>query len=69
MSPSMLLKEEEENEGARINPNFTVEDIHNLRVYIGEKYSSMSKEEADNDFNLHYQETKKAIEDLRKVNN
>ncbi|GHT34220.1 hypothetical protein AGMMS49592_3870 [Endomicrobiia bacterium] len=53
----------------KISPNFTVEDIHNLRVYIGEKYSSMSKEEADNDFNLHYQETKKAIEDLRKANN
>ncbi|GHT48987.1 hypothetical protein AGMMS49936_11650 [Endomicrobiia bacterium] len=34
LSPSMLLREEEENEGARINPNFTARDICNLRVYI-----------------------------------
>jgi hypothetical protein len=51
-----------------ISPNFSVEDIHNLRVYIGEKYRSMSKEAAENDFNLHYQEAKKAIEAFRKAN-
>ncbi|MDR1523002.1 MAG: hypothetical protein LBS29_03540 [Endomicrobium sp.] len=51
-----------------ISPDFTVDDIHNLRIYIGEIYRSMSKEEAEKDFDMHYQRGKKAIENLRKLN-
>jgi transposase len=52
----------------KISPNFSINDIHNLRLYIAEKYSSMSKEEADKDFNFHYQSAKEAIESFRKKN-
>jgi Tfp pilus assembly PilM family ATPase len=50
----------------KISPNFTVDDIHNLRLYIAEKYSSIPKEEADRDFNSHYQSAKEVIESFRK---
>jgi hypothetical protein len=50
----------------KISPAFSVDDIHNLRVQIGKKYRSMSKQEAEKDFDLHYQKGKKAIEMFRK---
>ncbi|MDR0486158.1 MAG: hypothetical protein LBH29_05475 [Elusimicrobiota bacterium] len=52
-----------------ISPNFTVDDIHNLRIQIAERFKTMSKEEAEKDFHLHYIEAKKAIESFRKTNN
>jgi hypothetical protein len=52
----------------KISPDFTVDDIHNLRVYIGEIYRSMPKEEAEKDFNMYYQRGEKTIEDLRRLN-
>jgi hypothetical protein len=50
----------------KMSPNFTVDDIHDLRLYTAEKYCSMAKEEAEKDFNFHYQNAKQAIENFRK---
>jgi hypothetical protein len=50
----------------KMSPSFTVDDIHNLRLYIAKKYCLISKREAEKDFNFHYQSAKQAIEKFRK---
>ncbi|MDR0822424.1 MAG: hypothetical protein LBN20_01410 [Endomicrobium sp.] len=49
-----------------ISPNFTVDDIHNLRVQIGEQYRSMSHEEVERDIALRVQRVEADMEKLRK---
>jgi hypothetical protein len=49
----------------KMSSNFPVDGIHDLRLYIAEKYCSIPKEEVEKDFNFHYQSAKQAIESFR----
>lgn len=48
-----------------ISPNFTVDDIHNVRVQMAEEYSKMSAEEAERDFQQRVERSKRRMEELR----
>jgi hypothetical protein len=49
-----------------ISPNFTVDDIHNLRVQIGEKYRVMSQDEIDRDIAEHVANAKRTVQQKSK---
>jgi hypothetical protein len=45
---------------------FNTDDIHRLRVETAERYSKMSKEEARNDMRRRAENTRRAIEHVRR---
>jgi len=47
---------------------FNADDIHELRVQTAEKYRNMTKEEAERDFKQHAENTRRAIEEIRRAN-
>ena len=50
-----------------ISPNFTVDDIHAIRVYNSERRKNMTVEELNEDINKGANEVLKRIEELRKA--
>lgn len=52
-----------------ISENFTVDDIHELRIQLADHYNSIPKEEAEKEFKKHAENTRKAIEEIRKAKN
>jgi hypothetical protein len=44
---------------------FDVDDIHELRVQMAEKYRNMPKEEAEADFRRQVESARRAIEEIR----
>jgi hypothetical protein len=51
-----------------MNMIFDCEDIHRVRREMAEKYSKMSKEEAEADFKALAEEERRAIEKMRRAN-
>jgi hypothetical protein len=49
-----------------ISPQFTEEDIHNVRIQMAEAYRKMSPEEAERDFQQRVSRGNRRIEELRK---
>ncbi|MDR3281391.1 MAG: hypothetical protein LBT23_12880 [Synergistaceae bacterium] len=47
---------------------FNADDIHELRVRNAEKYRNMTKEEAERDFHEHAENTRRAVEEIRRAN-
>jgi hypothetical protein len=47
---------------------FDCEDIHRVRLEMAERYSKMSKEEAEADFKALAEEERRAIEEIRRKN-
>lgn len=45
---------------------FTVDDIHEIRKEIADQYRAMSKEEADRDFQDHFENAMKTMNELKK---
>jgi hypothetical protein len=50
----------------KMSQNFTVEDIHNLRLYIADQYSKMSEKEIKKDIQFHLNNAEKTIANFRK---
>ena len=46
---------------------YNCEDIHRIRVEMAEKYSNMPKEEAERDFKQHVENTRRDIEEIRRI--
>ena len=46
---------------------FDCDDIHQVRVEMAERYSKMSKEEAESDFRERAENARRAIEEIRRV--
>ena len=46
---------------------FDCEDIHRIRVEMAEQYSKMTKEEAERDFKQHAENTRLAVEEIRRA--
>jgi hypothetical protein len=46
---------------------FNVDDIHELRVRMAEKYRSLPKEEAEADFQRQVESARHAIEEIRRI--
>ena len=44
---------------------YTVEDIHEMRIAIAERYKQMTPDEAERDFQAHASNARKTIEMLR----
>jgi len=51
----------------KISPNFTIGDIHKLRIYIANKHSRMSEAAARRDTLLRVRNAEKTIEEFRKT--
>jgi glutaredoxin 2 len=47
---------------------FNADDIHELRVQMAEEWRNMSKEDAERDFKEHAENTRRAIEEIRRKN-
>lgn len=48
---------------------FDADDIHKMRLEVAEQYSKMSKEEARSDRKAHAENTRRAIEEIRRQKN
>ena len=48
---------------------FDADDIHEMRVEVAKLYSTMTKEEARRDRKAHAENTRRAIEELRRQKN
>jgi hypothetical protein len=46
---------------------FNADDIHELRLQTAERYSQMSPEEAEADFQRRAENTRRAIEEIRRI--
>ena len=46
---------------------FSVDDIHRLRLETAERYSNMTKEEARRDLRARAENTRRAIEEMRRL--
>jgi hypothetical protein len=47
---------------------FNTDDIHDLRAQMAEKYRNMPEEEAERDFQRKAENTRRAIEEIRRAN-
>lgn len=45
---------------------FDADDIHEMRVQLAGKYRNMSPEEAERDFQMRIEDTRRAIEEIRR---
>lgn len=45
---------------------FSCEDIHEIRLEMAEEYSKMNKEDAERDYRRRAENTRRAIEDIRR---
>jgi hypothetical protein len=63
MPPTMLL----ERRNSRMDlARYNAEDIHEMRVITAEKYRGMSEEDAERDFQKRADNTRRAIEEIRR---
>jgi len=46
---------------------FNAEDIHELRIRTAEEYRNMTEEEAERDFQMRAENTRRAIEEIRRT--
>ncbi|GHV55696.1 hypothetical protein FACS1894216_18640 [Synergistales bacterium] len=47
---------------------FNADDIHELRVQMGERYRSIPKEDAEREYQREVEEVHRAIEEIRQAN-
>jgi hypothetical protein len=50
----------------KMSKHFTVDDIHNLRLYIARKHSKMTKLQAEKDMQMHVANIENLMEKFRK---
>lgn len=62
LSPTMMLEEG----GQMVKAMFDADDIHEMRVQLAKKYRNMSPEEAERDFQIRIEDTRRAIEEIRR---
>jgi hypothetical protein len=46
---------------------FDADDIHKMRIEVAEQYAKMTKEEAIKDMREHAENTRRAIEEIRRA--
>ncbi|MDR1515425.1 MAG: hypothetical protein LBS45_07005 [Synergistaceae bacterium] len=47
---------------------FNADDIHELRIQTAERYRNMTEEDAERDFQQKAENTRRAIEEIRRAN-
>ena len=47
---------------------FDADDIHKMRLEVAEQYAKMTKEDARQDMHEHAENTRRAIEEIRRKN-